>query len=147
IPCVVIGKGRGYAEKVKIFITENKLENYFIFLENIANSELPEFYKNATAFIYPSLYEGFGIPILEAMASGCPVITSHMSSMPEVAGEAALYFYPYHAHLIAEKIIQVTEDSDLRNEMIKKGFLQSELFVAKKNTEQVMQIYKSLVVK
>lgn len=144
IPCVVIGNGGSYAAMLKKFVTQNKLEKSFIFLENISNLELVAFYKKALVFIYPSVYEGFGIPLLEAMACGCPVITSNISSLPEVGGNAAHYFQPYDVNDIAQKILEVTQSSIIRHEMIKKGFDQIKIFDPAINTQKLMDIYLSL---
>lgn len=145
IPLVVIGKGSDYAGKVHRFVAENNLQPWFIFLENITNNELITFYKNAMAFIYPSLYEGFGIPVLEAMACECPVIISNVSSLPEVGGTAASYVDPSDAESIAEKIKMVTQNTSARTEMKQKGVEQAKLFNAKTITQEVMRVYESLI--
>ena len=101
--------------------------------------------SNATAFIFPSLYEGFGLPILEAMACGCPVITSNVSSMPEVAGDAALYVDPYDKISIANACYRVITSEALRSNMIEKGFAQSRKFSWDKTAETMEQIYEKLL--
>jgi len=84
----------------------------------VADDELPVVYRNATAFVYPSLYEGFGLPVLEAMACGIPVVTSSISSMPEVGGEAAVYCDPYDVDSISEGLERVVLDDSLRKALI-----------------------------
>lgn len=121
IPVVVIGKGKAYEKQVKDFIRINNLEQWFVFLTNVPNADLPPIYHLAECTIYPSYCEGFGIPVLESMVCGVPVITSNISSMPEVAGDAAVYFDPYDAKSIADAIMQVHSDPDLRNTMIEKA--------------------------
>lgn len=145
LPCVIIGRGGAYADKVKNFISVKGLGKYFIFFDSIPDEELPFFYRRATAFIYPSLYEGFGIPVLEAMASGCPVITSSISSLPEVAGDAALYTDPHNTEELANCIQRLTMDDDLQNELRKKGKQQAEKFSALHSAEATMAVYRELL--
>ena len=144
VPCVVVGNGKEYGDKVKSFIAEQHLEKYFIFLENVPTDHLPSLYKKAILFIYPSLYEGFGIPVLEALVSGCPVITSGVSSLPEVGGNAALYFDPKEPADIAAKITVVIAGDILRNEMIQRGFEHIHAFEKSKITEKVMDVYRQV---
>ena len=88
----------------------------------VEDSDLPLIYKNAECLIFPSIYEGFGLPPLEAMIYGCPVIASNSASIPEVCGEAALYFDPLKVEDLVEKMIILTGDKNLRNELIDKGY-------------------------
>lgn len=106
--------------------------------------ELGQLYQSASVLIYASLYEGFGIPILDAFACGIPVITSDLSSMPEVGGDAAIYVDPYSVENIKEKINMVTTDQKLRQEVIKKGFERVRQFSWKKAAEQTYLIYQNL---
>jgi len=85
-------------------------------------SRLSFIYRNAFCLLYPSLYEGFGFPILEAMRCGVPVITSNVSSMPEVAGDAALLVDPYHVNELADAMDKILTNGDLRHMMISKGY-------------------------
>lgn len=141
IPCVIIGNGKRYVEEVKRFIAEHHLSKWFVFLENIPTPHLPAFYRKAACFIYPSLYEGFGIPILEAMVCSCPVITSNVSSLPEVGGDAALYFDPNKPDDIASKLMMVLTDSNLRNQMVERGLARLPHFDKGLLAEQMMQVY------
>lgn len=97
------------------------LENKIIFTGYVTDEELVHLYKNAFCFVLPSLYEGFGIPILEAMSFGCPVISSFSSSLTEVGKEAALYFDPTNHVELSDKVIQLERDKKLRTDLIKKG--------------------------
>ncbi|HNJ89113.1 MAG TPA: glycosyltransferase family 1 protein [Chitinophagales bacterium] len=142
LPCVIVGNGKRYADEVRAFVSANHLTSSFIFLENVPTDHLPALYANALCFIYPSLYEGFGIPILESMVSGCPVITSSVSSLPEVGGDAALYFNPENPEDIAAQIQRVVGDEQLRQNMINKGKLHAQQFEKSKVTRQLMSIYK-----
>lgn len=113
-------------------------------LPYLANEEMPLLYSAAKILLYPSLYEGFGLPILEAMASGTPVVTSNVSSMPEVGGEAALYVEPEDEHDITNKLKAVMEDEKLRGQLIKKGLLQAKKFSWKKCAAETAQLYRQL---
>jgi len=111
-------------EKVKTLGMENKVE----FLGYVEDEKLPKLYQEATVFVYPSLHEGFGIPVLEAMRCGCPVITSNVSSLPEVGGEAALYVKPKDVVELEGQILKVIGDPQLRKEMSIKGLEQAKKF-------------------
>lgn len=143
IPCVIVGQGKRYAEEVKTAIRSNQLDKYFLFLEDVPTEHLPALYAKAMLFIYPSMYEGFGIPILESMVVGCPVITSHVSSLPEVGGDAAQYFNPADAAHMAHVIRTTIQDSALRADMIKKGHIQAGRFNKADLTRQLLDVYRS----
>lgn len=121
------------------------VEKKVIFLDFISDENLPQLYENAQCFVLPSLYEGFGLPILEAMKYGCPVLTSNISSLPEVGGEAALYFDPYNVNDMAEKIDRVLSDSNLRKDMIEKGKKQVKKFSWEKSAEKVLAVLEDVV--
>ena len=114
------------------------------FLEDVTNEDLPLFYKNAEVFVLPSLYEGFGLPILEAMQYDCPVVTSNVSSLPEAGGDAAIYFDPNNAEDIAEKIEKVISDPKLREEMVRKGKEQIKKFSWEKSAKDVVRIFETI---
>ncbi len=112
---------------------------------NLDDDSLAYFYKNALAFIFPSLYEGFGIPVLESFACGCPVVCSNVSSLPEIAGEAACYFDPYSEESIKNSVVKILTDSNLREELINKGYEQLKKFSWQKTAEQTKKIYESVL--
>lgn len=107
--------------------------------------ELELLYNSATVLAYCSLYEGFGLPILDAFACGLPVITSNTSSMPEIGGEAATFADPYNVEDISKKLKIIIEDDDLKNDMIKKGFKQLEKFSWTKAAQETADVYRRLL--
>jgi glycosyltransferase involved in cell wall biosynthesis len=150
IPLVVIGTGSGkYYQQVKQYVKVNNLKHKVIFLSEeystIPNADFPAIYQGATALLYPSVYEGFGLPILEAMYSNTPVITSNVSCMPEVGGDAAIYVDPYNAEDISGAIFQVCTDATVRDNMAMKGLVQADKFNLQAQVSGVMNVYSSLV--
>lgn len=107
----------------------------------LSERELGLLYTSAQVLLYPSFYEGFGLPILDAFIAGLPVVTSKVSSMPEVGGKAAMYVDPYNIEDIKEKLNTVLKDVQLRKEMVKKGFEQAKKFSWEKAAEQTAQLY------
>ena len=110
----------------------------------VVNTDLPAIYSQCGVFLYPSLRESFGIPILEAMGCGVPVITSNTSSMPEIAGDAALIIDPYKPEEITAAMIQLTTDNTLRGSKIKLGYEQAALFSWRAMAENVLKIYQEI---
>ena len=113
-----------------------------VYMGRISDEELVNYYRNARCFVMPSLEEGFGIPILEAMSFSCPVVSSDAGSLPEVGGDAALYFDPGNPDDMVEKISQVLDDEKLRQELIKKGLQRIKAFSWRKLAEQTLEVYK-----
>jgi glycosyltransferase involved in cell wall biosynthesis len=109
-----------------------------------SENQLSELYSKAAAFVFPSLYEGFGIPILEAFACNCPTILSNTSSMPEVGGDAAVYFDPYSIDDMRKQIERVITSKTLQNEFVKKGKEQVKKFSWEKCAKETMEVYKKL---
>jgi glycosyltransferase involved in cell wall biosynthesis len=105
------------------------------------DAQLAACYRHATLFVYPSRYEGFGLPPLEAMASGTPVVTSNVSSLPEVAGDAAVLVDPYDPQAIADGIYRVLTDEQLRRDMVHKGIARAGQFSWEQSARRVRQIY------
>lgn len=117
-----------------------------IFTGFVADRELVSLYKNAAVYVMPSLEEGFGIPLLEAMACGCPVVSSRAGSLMEVGGDAALYFNPEDEAEMAEKITRVLEDKKLKESMVKKGEDRVKEFSWKKMAKETVNIYNNTFV-
>lgn len=147
MPLVIVGNGREYKAEVKKYIAEHKLEKHFIWASNIHNNtHLQALYTCAKMFIYPSFYEGFGLPVVEALLSGCPVITSNVSSLPEAGGPHSLQVDPNSVDSIAQAIRMVAEDDSLRSRMIKGGREYAmETFEPSILAKQVMDIYEELI--
>lgn len=110
----------------------------------LKREELNALYSGAAAFLFPSLYEGFGIPVLEAMASGTPVMTSRSSSLPEVAGEAAYYVEPTNAENMAQGLKDLSEDEPLRQSLIRKGFKRIQNFSWRDTAKKTLRVYEDL---
>lgn len=147
IPLVVLGSGSGYKKKVKSYLEANGLTSQVIFLNEKArlrNEELPLLYQGAVALIYPSLFEGFGIPILEALWSRTPVITSHGSCFAETAGNAALYVNPLDPATIADAMKEVAGNPRLVAEMREKGWQHAQQFTPEKCAAAMMEVYKKI---
>jgi alpha-1,3-rhamnosyl/mannosyltransferase len=104
--------------------------------------DLPHLYAGATLFLFPSLYEGFGMPILEAMASGTPVLTSNVTSLPEVAGDAAVQVDPYDVESIATGMLRLLETPSLREQYIQKGFERIKEFTWEKTARETLAVYR-----
>lgn len=127
-----------------IFITTEYRDD-IIFTGHVSNQELPKYLAAADVLTYVSVFEGFGIPILEGMSSGVPVITSNVSSMPEVAGDAALLVDPHDPDSIADGIWKVVSNTELRNELIAKGNERVKVFSWKKTADHIYEEIGKLV--
>ncbi len=137
---VLVGKGDKLAE-IQHFAAKNGFENRLHILSNIPTEDLPFLYQSAAAFVYPSLFEGFGLPILEAQHSGTPVIVGNNGCFPETAGEGAIYVNQQDPAEIAAAIRKVVDDSAYRQEMIAKGRENALSFSAEKQATQVLGLY------
>lgn len=126
-----------YVEMAKSLGIQDKV----FFIGSLSEEQLASHYKGALALLFPSLYEGFGLPILEAMSYGCPVITSNMSSMPEVGGSAALYVDPSNINDLAEKMHLVESSSNLRDQLRVLGLNRVKEFSWRKTAEKTMEVY------
>ena len=115
-----------------------------IFLDYVDEDDLAALYSMATAYVAPSLYEGFGFPVLEAMACGTPVICSDGGSLPEVAGDAAIVIAARDTQKFAEAIRHVMDDETMRREMIIKGYRNVNRFAWWKAAEQVLEIIEAV---
>jgi glycosyltransferase involved in cell wall biosynthesis len=141
---VVIG-GQGW-RNTEIFrkADELALEDDLTFLGYVPDEDLPSLISGALAFVYPSLYEGFGLPPLEAMACGTPVVTSDVASLPEVVGDAAVMVDPYDTDALATAIARVVESPDLRQELSERGMKRAGLFSWEKTARQTVKVYEDV---
>jgi len=145
IPKLVLAGGKGWLSD-EIYELPKKLgiEKQVKFLGYVPDENLPALYNGAIALLYPSLFEGFGLPILEAMACSCPVLTSNISSMPEIAGQAAILVDPYNIEEIAQGILKLNSDLKLRNKLENMGIAQSKKFSWEKCAKETLSTLLSV---
>jgi glycosyltransferase involved in cell wall biosynthesis len=143
---LVAGKSKSvYIERIKALISGCGLEKDFIHIENPDFETVKKLYRGADLFVFPSLYEGFGLPVLEAMASGCPVVTSNSSSLPEAAGDAALLVDPLDVEALSGSIRAVLADEILSNGLVRKGFERVKHFSWDRAAAQTLDVYRELL--
>lgn len=142
---LVIAGGKGWLDDpIYASITESGLQDFVHFIGFADDSDLPALYSGADCFAFPSLYEGFGLPILEAMACGTPVLTADVSSLPEVAGDAALLIDPYNTDAITNGLKTLINDPEAREAYVHKGYERVTLFTWRKSAQQLLKIYQML---
>ena len=144
IPVRLWKLGDDFTTEHKQFIQNNALEPYISFLGKPDREALIGFYNAADVLLAPSLYEGFGLTILEAMACGTPVITSDVSSLPEVAGDAAILVEPTDVEAITQGVLRLQQDSIYRHDLIAKGLARCQKFTWKRNAEQIARVYEKI---
>jgi len=127
--------------RIKKWVNKKKF-NKIIFTDFLEDSELKWMYQNTRAYVFPSLSEGFGLPGLEAMVHGAPVVSSDATCLPEIYGDAARYFNPLDVSDMYEKINKVINDQELRERLIKKGYIQSKKYSWEKMARETLDIYK-----
>ncbi|PMP77218.1 MAG: glycosyltransferase family 1 protein, partial [Chloroflexus aggregans] len=137
---VIAGKRGWLSEPIERCTVELGLTNRVHFTGYVADADLPALLAGAQAFVFPSLYEGFGMPVLEAMACGTPVITSTMSSLPEVAGDAALLVDPLDTNAIAQAIIRLCDDEDLRTDLRWRGLARVRRFTWEECARRTLEV-------
>jgi glycosyltransferase involved in cell wall biosynthesis len=142
---VVVGKETKYTEQVKAYIAANNLNHRVMFLKDVTFAELPAVYQSAAVFVYPSRYEGFGIPVLEALNSGIPVIAATGSCLEEAGGPDNLYVDPDDDAGLAKKLNSVLNDDGLRQNMITKGRVYAANFTDDKLSRQLMLLYQNIL--
>src|SRR5216683_3995295 len=142
---LALAGGSGWLyEETQQLVTKLKLENKVRFLGRVSELELITLYSMADVFAFPSFFEGFGVPPLEAMACGAPVITSNTSSLPEVVGDAALQVNPHNTGELANAINRLLEDQALQEELRQKGFARAQLFTWPKAASKMLAVYQQL---
>jgi glycosyltransferase involved in cell wall biosynthesis len=136
---LLVGKINKNFNQVNLGVVQNIVQ-----LGNVDDEDLAHLYQHAFAFVYPSLYEGFGIPPLEAMAFSCPVICSNAASLPEVCGDAALYFEPLDTTELTNALIQIDQQPAIRQELIRNGLKRASLFLWKTSSLKLANIIKTI---
>lgn len=143
---VLIGRKGWHYEPIFAAIENSPWNNQIHHLDYLSDELVALFYSKADAFVYPSHYEGFGLPVLEAMTLGTPVITSNTSSLPEVAGDAALLIDPDDSTSLADAILKVISESQLREKLISKGKERAKLYSWERTAKETLKAYKSLLI-
>lgn len=142
---VIVGKKEGFITGDEVVANEAaRLGSRVQFTGYVDDEKLRQYFVHAEALVFPSLYEGFGLPPLEAMAAGCPVLASTAASLPEICGDAAVYFDPYRPEDIAVKIIEVLSDEVLRETMQERGYAHARTFTWDKCVNQTCDVIRAL---
>jgi glycosyltransferase involved in cell wall biosynthesis len=144
VPLVIVGKPTNYLKPVQDYIRTNRIENIY-FLSGVPNEDLPGIYQMSTLFVYPSVFEGFGIPILEALYSKTPVITSIGSCFSEAGGKYSIYIDPTNPEEMANAITRVLSDTNLQSTMVEEGYKHALSFDHSTIASRLMNMYKQLV--
>ena len=144
IPVVAVGRRTPYVDAIQAYLKEQGIEQLFHFHHQVPYEDLPAFYKLARVFVYPSRIEGFGIPLLEAITSGLPAIGCTGSCLEEAGGPDSLYVAPDHAEDMAETLLRVCTDDELRQEMIIKGKEYAQNFSDEKLCQAVWDVYNKV---
>jgi glycosyltransferase involved in cell wall biosynthesis len=142
---VLAGAQRGEYRKLRKDVEKRGMEDKILFPGFIRDDDLPAVYSAATMFVFPSLYEGFGLPPLEAMACGTPCVVSHSSSLPEVTGSAALLFNPTSLDSLEDCVKRVLREPDLYEALREDGLRQSALFPWSKAAEETLDVYHNVL--
>ena len=145
IPLVIVGRKTKYYSEIDQYISENNLRANVIFLEGLTMDELSTLYQLAEIFIYPSVFEGFGIPIIEALFSKTPVITSDGGVFPEAGGKFSRYVNPKDVKAMENEIKLVLSSQELRKEITEEGYKYAQKFNDEVIVEEINNIYKNLL--
>ena len=145
IPLLIAGKPTDYLVEINEYLKQNPSGDRIIFRHEIESVDLPALYQSAALFVYPSVFEGFGIPILEALYSGIPVVTSTGSCFAETGGDAALYCNPNDAEEMGTLITNILKDQDLIKTMKKKGFAHAQKFNEENVAANLLRVYLNVL--
>lgn len=145
VQLVLSGEFSSNADLIRKRIESSKLGDRLILTGYISEDQKRALMSNASVFVFPSFQEGFGLPVLEAMACGCPVITSSLSSLPEVAGDAAILVNPYDISSLADAMKKVVSSTELQNELRRKSLARAKAFSWDKMAEQVEHVYEMIL--
>jgi glycosyltransferase involved in cell wall biosynthesis len=141
---VLIGARQFGFKKIIELVREFRLLDEVLFAGYVPDEDLVKFYNVADLFVYPSLYEGFGLPPLEAMACGCPVISSNLSSLPEVVGDAGILVDPYNVDVFTDKMYGVLTNGILREELRKKSLKRAKMFSWDRTAVETWKVYEEV---
>ncbi|MFZ3169715.1 MAG: glycosyltransferase family 1 protein [Candidatus Methanoperedens sp.] len=141
---LICAGGGNFSEKERHLINEQQIKNS-VLQYSVDDRILSYLYQKARVFVFPSLYEGFGIPVLESFSCGCPIALSKTSSLPEVAGDAGIYFDPMDEFSIRETVSKIIYSEEIRKELQLKGFKQLEKFSWEKTAKETANLYRSLI--
>ncbi|MCS7123549.1 MAG: glycosyltransferase family 1 protein [Candidatus Aenigmarchaeota archaeon] len=141
---VKVGEDKRFMDETKKIVKNLNLSKDVVFTGYVSDYELPKYYSSAELLLYCSLYEGFGLPVIEAMACGCPVITSNISSLPEVAGDAGVLVDPKDPEAICREMEKIITDEETREDLMKKGLKRAKEFSWDKTAEETYKVYKTL---
>ncbi len=144
IPLVVAGRKRWKYEDDMNLIEKFNLKNKILFVGRVPQKDLVGFYNLAKMLVFPSLDEGFGLPVIEAFACGCPVIASGTGALPEVGGHAAYYIDPYNVYEIEKAMFEVLTNKSLRQSLIENGFEQAKKFSWENNVNQTLKLFNDM---
>ncbi len=143
---LVIAGGKGWLDDpIYATVHEQKMQDFVHFIGFADDADLPALYSAASCFVFPSLYEGFGLPVLEAMRCGTPVITSNVSSLPEVAGDAALTVDPYDVEAIADALERIVSSPSLCETLVSRGYERARQFTWEASAQHLLDIYAQLL--
>lgn len=144
IKLAIVGRQGWMYNEIFKTIKQLNLEQHIVFTGYVPETELPHLYSGAAVFVYPSLYEGFGLPVLEAMSCGTPVITSNISSMPEIVGNAALTINPHNHHELMQAIEKIIADSNLSISLKSRGLKRATEFSWEKTAIETLKVYHNV---
>ena len=140
---VIAGKKGKNSNVINQLIYDLGLSSDVKMIGFVSDDDLPYVYNLSDLFVFPSLYEGFGLPLLEAMACGVPVLTANTSCLPEIGGKAAIYFSAKDKNELAEKILNILNNDSIRRKMIERGLQRSKLFTWRSMAEKTLKVYEA----
>ena len=145
LPLVLVGNPTSYCNDIHKYLAEYNIKDRVIFLKNIPEKDLAAIYQLAELSVYISVFEGFGLPVIEAMACGCPVITSNVSCLPETAGQAAILCSPENEEEIGNSIYNILNNDKLKQSLIQKGIDRAREFSAQNYAARLMNLYNGII--
>lgn len=144
-PLVIVGKGKEYKEEIRKRVKIKGLSEKVKFIDYVENEDMPSLYQMSELLIWPSLYEGFGIPIIESLFSGVPVLTSNLGVFREAAGKGGIYVNPVSIEEISDSIVKILSDDELYKKLQNEGYQYVQKFHIKNTTQKLIELYKSVL--